>query len=149
MKQMASFYMGMLSPYELEMPRSHDEASSCVVPRPWGWQVSCSLPRPVCTQLPESGTRHEGPRGGVTDLRFDPSQLKFSTFVDFGRAQIRTQVGAIFSPFGHPTQVDKSWSQVIWIFLRLRTFCDLRELASGIANPFRHPSQVRTQILVL
>ena len=94
MKQMASFYMGMLSPYELEMPRSHDEASSCVVPRPWGWQVSCSLPRPVCTQLPESGTRHEGPRGGVTDLRFDPSQLKFFrlslTLVELSRRNLFT-----------------------------------------------------------
>ena len=28
------------------------------------------------------------------------------TCVDLGRAQIRTQVDACFSPFGHPTQVD-------------------------------------------
>ena len=27
--------------------------------------------------------------------------------------------------------------------------CDLGELASRVANPFGHPSQVRTQVLVL
>ena len=30
------------------------------------------------------------------------------TYVDFGRSQIRTQVDASFSLFGHPTQVDTS-----------------------------------------
>ena len=44
------------------------------------------------------------------------------TCVDFGRAQIRTQVDARFSPFGHPTQV-----------LVLQTCVDLRvRLASGL-----------------
>ena len=28
-------------------------------------------------------------------------------------------------------------------------FCGLRELTSELANPFGHPSQVRTQVLVL
>ena len=48
--------------------------------------------------------------------------------VDFGRAQIRTQVDASFSPFGHPTHVDTSWSQANcnYGFLRL-------------ANPLVHP----------
>ena len=48
--------------------------------------------------------------------------------MDFGRAQIRTQIDARFSPFGHPTQVDTSWSQVNcnYGFLRL-------------ANPLVHP----------
>ena len=32
------------------------------------------------------------------------------TWVDFGRAQIWTEVDASFSPFGHPAQVDTSWS---------------------------------------
>ena len=42
------------------------------------------------------------------------------------RAQIRMQVNARFSPFGHPTQVDTSWSQVTCIYawnLRLFTTC--------------------------
>ena len=47
------------------------------------------------------------------------------TCVDFGRAQIRTQVDASFSPFGHPTQVDPSWSQVNCIWLKFTTFCNL------------------------
>ena len=54
-----------------------------------------------------------------------------------------------FSPFGHPTQVDTSWSQVHCICVKFTAFCDLRELASRFANPFGHPSQVRTQVLVL
>ena len=35
------------------------------------------------------------------------------TCVNFGRAQIWTQVDASFLPFGHPVQVNTSWSQVI------------------------------------
>ena len=58
-------------------------------------------------------------------------------------APVRTQVVPSFSPFGHPTQVDKL------IGSEIRTFCDLRELASRLANPFGRPSQVRTQVQVL
>ena len=31
----------------------------------------------------------------------------------------------------------------------MREICDLRELRSRLANPFGHPSQVRSQVLVL
>ena len=31
----------------------------------------------------------------------------------------------------------------------INDFCDLRERASRLANPFGHPSQVRTQVLIL
>ena len=69
------------------------------------------------------------------------------TCVDFGRAQIRTQVDARFSPFGHPTQVDRTYN---CICVKFTTFCDLRELAGRLVHLFgRHPSQVRTQVLVL
>ena len=65
-----------------------------------------------------------------------------STCVDFGRSQIWTQVDASrrksLLPFGLPAQVDTSWSLVICChkngFLRL---------ASRLANPFGHSSQVR------
>ena len=43
----------------------------------------------------------------------------------------------------------KFGSQVHCIRVKFTTFCDLRELASRLANPFGHPSQVRTQVLVL
>ena len=42
----------------------------------------------------------------------------------FGWAQINSQVDASFSPFGHPTQVDTSWSLVICICVKCTTFCD-------------------------
>ena len=71
------------------------------------------------------------------------------TCVDFGRAQIPTQVDVSFSPFGHPTQVDTNWSQVNCISVKFTTFCDLRELARRLANQFGRPSQVRAQVLVL
>ena len=70
------------------------------------------------------------------------------TCVDFGRAQIYTQVDASFSPFGHPMQVDTSRSQVHCIYVKFTAFYDLRELASRLANPFGHPSQGRMQVLV-
>ena len=76
-------------------------------------------------------------------LEFDLRFVWPPTCVDFGRAQIRTQVDTSFSPFDHPTQVDTSWSQVNCIFVKFTAFCELREL------PFGHPSQVRTQVLVL
>ena len=47
------------------------------------------------------------------------------------------------------TQVDRKLMQVNSIGVKFMTFCDLRELASRLANPFGHPSQVRTQDLVL
>ena len=59
-----------------------------------------------------------------------------------------------FLPFGHPAQVDTSWSQVICCYENALTD-DMREiygflrLASRLLNPFGHPSQVRTQVLVL
>ena len=67
----------------------------------------------------------------------------------FDRVQIRTQVNAIFSPFGLPTLVDTSQSQVICMCVKCTAFCDLRELVSRLTNSFGHPSQVRTQVLVL
>ena len=45
------------------------------------------------------------------------------TFVNFGRAQIRTQVDASFSPFGHPTQ---SRHKLIASQLYMREIYDLR-----------------------
>ena len=53
------------------------------------------------------------------------------TCVDFGRAQIRTQVNVSFSPFGHPMQVDtqKSWLQVV----KFTTFC------KSVWPPFASP----------
>ena len=68
------------------------------------------------------------------------------TCVDFGRAQIRTQVDASFSPFGHPTQsrhkLIASQLKFIYLFIYLFNqlcFCDLRGPASRLANPFGHP----------
>ena len=52
------------------------------------------------------------------------------------------------------TQVDTSWSEVICSYENALTN-DMREiygflrLASRLANPFGHPSQARTQVLVL
>ena len=43
--------------------------------------------------------------------------------------------------FGHATQVDTSWSQVICICMKFTTFCDLR------IHLAMQPLQVRTQIL--
>ena len=76
------------------------------------------------------------------------------TCVDFGRAQIWTQVDASFLPFGHPAQVNTSWSQVICCY-KNAFINDMREiygflwLASRLANPFGHLLQVRVQVLVL
>ena len=71
-----------------------------------------------------------------------------TTCVGFTRTQIRSQVDASFSPFGHPTstQIDR---KVNCICVKFAIFSNLRELASRLANPFGHPSQVRTQVLVL
>ena len=51
------------------------------------------------------------------------------TCVDFGRAQIWTQVDASFLPFGHPVQVDTSWLQVICCYKNALT-SDMREIYS-------------------
>ena len=76
------------------------------------------------------------PCGGIT-----------MTCVDFGRTHIRTQVDARFSHFGHPTQVDASWSQVdasqqyrreIHDFLRLAWTCEptCESVWPPIASPY-------------
>ena len=57
------------------------------------------------------------------------------TCVDFGPAQICTQVDASFSPFGHPTQVD---TKLIVNFTHIQMTCDFLRLA----NPFGYPSRV-------
>ena len=49
------------------------------------------------------------------------------TCVDFGRAQIWTQVDASFLPFGHPAQFDTSWPQVIC--------CYRNALTNDMTNP--------------
>ena len=41
-----------------------------------------------------------------------------------------------FLPFGHPTQVDTTWSQVICICVKFMTFCNLLGLVSKLANLF-------------
>ena len=75
---------------------------------------------------------------GQTDSQVDASfGLAFSlathlrwltkTCVDFGRAQIWMQVDASFLPFGHPTQVNTSWSQVICCYKNTLTN-DMREI---------------------
>ena len=47
-------------------------------------------------------------------------------------------------------QVDTSWSQVNCICVKFTAFLRLAwTVASRLANPFGHPSQVRTQVLVL
>ena len=67
-----------------------------------------------------------------------------TTCVDFGRAQIWTQVDASFfyrlATQRKSTQVDTNYMREMYGFLRL---------ASRLANPFGHPSQVRAQVLVL
>ena len=82
------------------------------------------------------------------------SQRNFYSCVQLGLSSdnfgwTRTQVNARFLSFGHPRKVDTSWSQVIYVCVKLGTFCDLRELASRLANPFVHPSLVNPQFLVL
>ena len=57
------------------------------------------------------------------------------TRVKFGRSQIRTQVDAHFSLFGHSTQVDTSWLQVNCICVKFTAFCDLCELANRSVCP--------------
>ena len=45
------------------------------------------------------------------------------------------------------TQVDRN--STVYTDVKFMTFCDLRELARRLGNPFGHPSQIRTQVLVL
>ena len=59
-------------------------------------------------------------------------------------AQIWTQVDKSFLPFGHPAPVDTKRNNQ-WYAWNLRFL----RLASRLANPFGHPSQVRTHVLVL
>ena len=101
---------------------------------------------------------------GQTDSQVDASfGLAFSlathlrwltkTCVDFGRAQIWMQVDASFLPFGHPTQVNTSWSQVICCYKNTLTN-DMREiygflwLASPLVNLFA-THRKSAQVLVL
>ena len=59
--------------------------------------------------------------------------------VDIGRAQIRTQVDASFSPFGHPTEVDTIRSEAIYLCVKFTTFAtncvNLRAVCLPIASP--------------
>ena len=93
------------------------------------------------------------------DLPFDASQRKFSTCVQLAFRLVTTWTcddlrwlwwssnpHSRFSTFGHPTQL--GWSQVICISVKFTTFSDWMNLRE-LANPFGHPSQVRTQVLVL
>ena len=59
-----------------------------------------------------------------------------------------------FLPFGHPAQVDTSWSQVICCYENalindISEICGFLRLEGRLANPFGHPSQAHTQVLVL
>ena len=59
-----------------------------------------------------------------------------------------------FLPFSHPAQVNTNWSQII-CYQKNALTNDMREisgflrLASRLVNPFGHPWQDRTQVLVL
>ena len=60
------------------------------------------------------------------------------TCIDFGRAQIRTQVNTSFSPFGHPTQVGTSWSQVICCYRNALTN-EMRKIHAAFWPLFENP----------
>ena len=99
---------------------------------------------------------------GQTDLQVATSRYKFPTCIqlafclaiylrglamtciDFGWAQIRTQVAASFSPFGHPTQLKLSASQ---LYMCIREIYDCLWLV-WTCDPFGHPLQVCTQACV-
>ena len=78
-----------------------------------------------------------------------------SACVDFGRAQICTEVDAGFLQFGHPTQVEPSRKKschCFWLDLFPRDNNQINykhELERELTSPFGLPSQVRTQVLVL
>ena len=86
---------------------------------------------------------------GQTDAQVDANfglefNLRFfwpSTCVDFGPAQIRTQVAGMFLNYFFFT----SWSQVIRICVKFTTLSDLRELASHLTT---HRKSVRKFWLV-
>ena len=72
--------------------------------------------------------------------------------VAFDRAQIRTQVDASFSPFGHPTQDDTSWwnrksSVHEWNLRPFATCVNLRAHLWTVWPPFASP--YRMQVLFL
>ena len=75
--------------------------------------------------------------------------------VDFGWAQIWTQVDASFLPFGYPVQVDTSLLRVICNCYKNALTNDMHEMygflraASWLVDPFGHSLQVCTQVLVL
>ena len=61
-----------------------------------------------------------------------------TTCVDFGRAQIWTQVDAsFFLPFGHPAQVDTSWYQLYAWNVRLFATCE--PTCESVWPPFASP----------
>ena len=97
---------------------------------------------------------------GQTDLQVDTGHCKFLTYVQpafrlamhfrwLWSSSNRTQVDASFLLFGHQTQVNTNWLQVICTCVKFTTLCDSRELANRLANPFGHPLRVRAQVLVL
>ena len=121
------------------------------------WLAVFLCPDPICNMT----ASYAGQADSQVDASFGfafkvwlPTCVDLYRCVDFGRAQIWTQVGASFLPFGHPAQVDASWSQVICCYKNALT-TDMRKidgflrLASRLANPFGHPLQVRAQVLVL
>lgn len=87
--------------------------------------------------------------GGTCDSVWPRLACTWTSCVQFDQAQISTQLNASFSSFGHPTQVDASWSQdrshwyerarkpvLKWLFfvptcIQLECSC----------IPFGHPSQ--------
>ena len=81
-----------------------------------------------------------------------------STCVDFGQAQIWTQVDASFLPFGHPAHIDTSWLQVICCYKNALTndmhevhdfFVTCEPTCKMTCESVWPPLQVRTQVLVL
>ena len=90
------------------------------------------------------------------------SQRKFSTCVSFGHPLAcddlhwlwsssksyasRRKFFTVWPPNTSRLQVD--WKLTVYAW-KVITFCDFRELVIRLANPFGHPSQVRTQVLVL
>ena len=96
---------------------------------------------------------------GQTDSQVDASfglafNLRFvwlPTCIDLRGLWSSSNLDASVLPFGHPAQVDTSWSQVIYRYKNaltnyMREIYGFLRFASWLANPFGHPSQVRTQV---
>ena len=86
-------------------------------------------------------------------FRLDCVQFAFrlAACVDVDWARIRrrksTHVFQRLATQRKSTQVDRKSTVYAWN--KCATLCNLCEIASRLANPFGHPSQVRTQVLVL